>query len=97
VSLVFTVEAWVGCQFAYLFKDFLCLLRKGFRRVFELLISLFGVFSDSLRSAVGQRSVFSLVLFFTFSPFACFKEKEKEFISSFLFEAFKKKKKDFIS
>jgi hypothetical protein len=35
----------------------------------------------------------SFLVFFTFSPFAFFKEKEKEkeFISSFLFEAFKKK------
>jgi hypothetical protein len=35
----------------------------------------------------------SFLVFFTFSPFAFFKEKEKEFISSFLFEAFEKKKK----
>jgi hypothetical protein len=33
----------------------------------------------------------SFLVFFTFPPFAFFKEKEKEFISSFLFEAFEKK------
>jgi hypothetical protein len=41
----------------------------------------------------GPEVGFSLVLFLILSLFACFKEKEKEFISSFLFEAFKKNKK----
>jgi hypothetical protein len=48
---------------SFFFKDFLCFLCKGLRRVCEsFLISLFSIVSDSLRSAVDQKSVFGLVL-----------------------------------
>jgi hypothetical protein len=63
----------------------------------SLLINLFGVFSDSLRSAVGQRLV-SVLSYISFPPFICFKEKRKNiYFKFFLFKAFPKKKKIFHS
>jgi hypothetical protein len=53
---------------------------KGFRQFFELLISLFGVFSYSLRSAVGQRSVSLFSCIFIFSSL---KKRRKIFILIF--------------
>jgi hypothetical protein len=48
----------------------------------SLSISLFGVFSDSLRFAVGQRSV-SVLSCFSFPPFIFFKEKRRKLFKFF--------------
>jgi hypothetical protein len=52
---------------------------KGFsRRVCEsFLINLFGIVSDSLRSAVGQKLVFGLVLSSLFPLLIALKEKKR--------------------
>jgi hypothetical protein len=63
----------------------------------SLLIILFGVFSDSLRSVVGHRSVLVLSCIF-FSPFIFFKEKKKKiYFKFFLFESFSNKKEKYCS
>jgi hypothetical protein len=92
----FTVIPWVRRQFAILFERFLVFTsERVLGKSLSLLISPFGVFSDSLRSVVGQRlvSVFSCIYF---PPLICFKEKRKSFISIFsCLKHLKKKKKNF--